>query len=81
MSCSRMEKENLPYVDGRLKASEQRVRRAAAKQWLEYEATEVAGYNDEVRIIVGHLASKSPEEVRRWRYMMEADDQAQREGE
>lgn len=33
----------------------------------------------EVRIIVGHLAGKTPDELRRWRYMIEADERAQRE--
>ncbi|WP_171117895.1 MULTISPECIES: hypothetical protein [unclassified Streptomyces] len=56
-----------------------RVREAAAEQWLQYEATELAGYDAEVRIIVGHLAGKSPEEIRRWRYMIEADEKARRE--
>ena len=56
-----------------------RVREAAAEQWLQYEATELSGYDSEVRIIVGHLAGKSPDEIRRWRYMIEADERAQRE--
>lgn len=58
-----------------------RIQEAAAKQWLQYEATELAGYDAEVRIIVGHLAGKSPEEIRRWRYMIEADERAQRDSE
>jgi len=59
----------------------ERVRAAAAKQWLRYEATELAGYNEEVRIIVARLAAKSVGEARRWRMMIEADDLAQREGD
>lgn len=55
------------------------VQEAVAKQWLQYEATELAGYNDEVRIIVAHLAGKSPEDLRRWRYMIEAEERARRE--
>lgn len=55
------------------------VQEAVARQWLQYEATELAGYGDEVRIIVGHLAGKSPEELRRWRYMIEAEERARRE--
>lgn len=54
---------------------------ATAEQWLQYEATELRGLPDDVRVIVGHLAGKSPDEVRRWRYMMEADERAQREGD
>lgn len=56
-----------------------RVQEATARQWLQYEATELAGYDAEVRIIVGHLAGKSPEDLRRWRYMIEAEERAQRE--
>jgi len=62
-----------------LRISERRVKEAAAQQWLEYEATELAGYDEEVRIIVGHLAGKSKAELRRWRAMIEADERAQRE--
>ncbi|MYU20755.1 hypothetical protein [Streptomyces sp. SID8352] len=55
------------------------VQEAAAKQWLQYEATELAGYDEEVRIIVGHLAGKSKAELMRWRYMIEAEERAKRE--
>jgi hypothetical protein len=55
------------------------IKEAAAEQWLEYEATELAGYGNEVRIIVGHLAGMSPAELRRWRAMIEADERARRE--
>jgi N-acyl-D-aspartate/D-glutamate deacylase len=56
-----------------------RVQEAVAKQWLLYEATELAGYDAEVRIIVGHLAGKSKAELMRWRMMIEADERARRE--
>ncbi|MEU0393879.1 hypothetical protein ABZ208_14050 [Streptomyces sp. NPDC006208] len=62
-----------------LRKSERRVKEAAAQQWLEYEATELAGYDEEVRIIVGHLAGKSKAELRQWRAMIEAAERAQRE--
>ncbi|ARX81611.1 hypothetical protein SMD44_01009 [Streptomyces alboflavus] len=55
------------------------IKEAVAEQWLEYEATELAGYDEEVRIIVGHLAGKSKAEARRWRMMIEADERARRE--
>lgn len=48
------------------------VQRAAAAQYLQYEATELAGYDDEVRIIVAHLAGMPEGERRRWRRMIEA---------
>lgn len=55
------------------------IQAAAAKQWLKYEATELSGYDEEVRIIVGHLAGKSKAELLRWRMMIEADEKARRE--
>lgn len=64
-----------------LRISQRRVKAAAAEQWLEYEASELAGYNDEVRIIVGHLAGMPESELRRWRAMIEADERARRENE
>jgi hypothetical protein len=64
-----------------LRVSERRIKAAAAQQWLEYEAAELAGYNDEVRIIVGHLAGMPEAELRRWRAMIEADERARRENE
>lgn len=71
--------KQLKAIAAALRTSENRVKRAAAEQWLEYEATELAGYGDEVRIIVGHLAGMSEPELRRWRAMIEADEQARRE--
>lgn len=64
-----------------LRVSERRVQAAAAEQWLGYVATELAGYNDEVRIIVGHLAGMPESELRRWRAMIEADERARREND
>ncbi|MFF4644905.1 hypothetical protein [Streptomyces sp. NPDC001389] len=62
-----------------IRRSERRVKEAAAEQWLGYEATELAGYDEDVRIIVGHLAGKSKAELRQWRAMIEAAEQARRE--
>lgn len=61
--------------------SERRIKEAVAKQWLQYEATELAGYGDEMRIIVGHLAGYPESEKRRWRMMIEADERARREAD
>ncbi|MFE5368100.1 hypothetical protein [Streptomyces mirabilis] len=58
-----------------------RIQEAAAKQWLQYEATELSGYDADVRIIVGHLAGQSKAEVRQWLAMMEAAAQAKREAD
>lgn len=69
----------LAAIAAALRISERRVKEAAARQWLEYETTELAGYDEEVRIIVGYLAGKSKPELRRWRAMIEADERAQRE--
>lgn len=56
-----------------------RIQEAVAKQWLLYEATELSGYDEDTRIIVAHLAGQSPADKRRWRRMIEADEQARRE--
>jgi hypothetical protein len=56
-----------------------RIQEAAAKQWLQYEATELAGYGDEMRIIVAQLAGQPESEKRRWRMMIEAAERARRE--
>jgi hypothetical protein len=56
-----------------------RIQEATAEQWLLYEATELAGYDEEVRIIVGHLAGKPKSELMKWRYMIEAEERARRE--
>lgn len=55
------------------------VQRAAAIQFLEYQATELAGYDDDVRVIVAHLAGMNPREKRRWRAMIEASEQIEDE--
>ncbi|MYR83846.1 hypothetical protein GTY41_02510 [Streptomyces sp. SID685] len=73
--------KQLKALSNALGVSERRVKAAAAAQWLEYEATELAGYNDEVRIIVGHLAGMPEAELRRWRAMIEADERARREND
>lgn len=48
------------------------VQRAAAIQYLDYQATELSGYDDDVRVIVAHLAGMDPTQKRRWRAMIEA---------
>ena len=55
------------------------VKDAVARQWLQYEATELSGYDEDTRIIVAHLAGQSPADKRRWRRMIEADEQARHE--
>jgi hypothetical protein len=57
----------------------ERIQEATAKQWLMYEATELAGYDEDTRIIVAHLSGQSPADKRRWRRMIEAEEQARRE--
>ena len=58
-----------------------RVREAAAEQWLRYEATELSGYGDAVRIIVSHLVGMPETEKRKWQAMIEAAERARREFE
>jgi len=55
------------------------VQRAVARQWLKWEAKELSGYDEEVRIIVGYLSGRPKSEQLRWRLMMEADEKARRE--
>lgn len=55
------------------------IQEAVASQWLQYEATELAGYGNEVRIIVGHLAGMPETEKRKWLAMIEAAERARRE--
>ena len=55
------------------------VQAATARQWLMFEATELSGYDEDTRIIVAHLAGQSPADKRRWRRMIEAEEQARRE--
>ncbi|MEV6547907.1 hypothetical protein AB0M57_04260 [Streptomyces sp. NPDC051597] len=57
------------------------VKRAAAIQYLDYEATELAGYDEDTRVIVAHLAGMGKNERRRWKKMMEADELAKRDDE
>ena len=55
------------------------VQRAAARQFLDYQATELAGYDEDVRVIVAHLAGMEPAERKRWLAMIEASERAARE--
>lgn len=57
------------------------VQRAAAIQYLDYQATELSGYDDDVRVIVAHLAGMGATEKRRWRAMIEAAEQADLDAE
>lgn len=54
------------------------VQRAAAIQYLDYQATELAGYDEDIRVIVAHLAGMGKSERRRWQAMIEADERAKR---
>lgn len=56
------------------------VTRAAAVQYLAYRATELAGYDEDIRVIVAHLAGMEKSERRRWQAMIEADERTKREG-
>ncbi|MGW2594841.1 hypothetical protein ACWCXC_31875 [Streptomyces sp. NPDC001515] len=54
------------------------VQRAAAVQYLDYQATELSGYDEDIRVIVAHLAGMEKGERRRWQAMIEADERAKR---
>lgn len=55
------------------------VKRAAARQYLAYEDTELGGYDDSTQVIVAHLAGMDEAERLRWRRLIEADERARRE--
>ncbi|WP_381800983.1 hypothetical protein [Streptomyces niveus] len=55
------------------------IKRAAAIQYLDYQATELAGYDEDIRVIVAHLAGMEKRERRRWQAMIEADERAKRD--
>lgn len=57
------------------------VQRAAAVQYLDYQATELSGYEEEVRVIVAHLAGMEKAERRKWLAMMEASEKAERDND
>lgn len=57
------------------------VTRAAAIQYLNYQATELAGYDEDIRVIVAHLAGMEKVERRRWQAMIEADERVKRDTE
>lgn len=59
--------------------SELRIKEAAAEQWLDYRATELAGYGGTARIILGHVGAMTEQERRRWLAMIEADERSRRE--
>ncbi|MGW0821776.1 hypothetical protein [Streptomyces sp. NPDC002845] len=57
------------------------VARAAARQYMNFDSTELSGYGDDVRVIVAHLAGMETDDQRRWRAMIEADERAKAQGE
>jgi hypothetical protein len=65
-------------IGAALGKSERRIKEAVAEQWLDYRATELAGYGGTVRIILGHLGGMSEQEQKRWLAMIEADERARR---
>lgn len=69
----------LRAIAAALGKSEQRVVAAAAEQWLDYRATELAGYGGTARIILGHLGGMPEQEQKRWLAMIEADERVRRE--
>jgi len=54
-----------------LRQPESVVKAAAAAQWMDYVATGLSGYGDDVRIIVAHLGDLPEEEVARIRRLVE----------
>lgn len=73
------DREQVPGIAAGLGLHVQVVKRAAARQYLDYEGRELTSFSDDVRIIVSHLADMSDEDARRWRAMIEADERARRQ--
>jgi hypothetical protein len=71
--------ERLRAIAASLRKPPAVVQRAAAVQYLDYRATELAGYSEDIRLVVAHLAGMSRSELRRWRAMLEADERAKHE--
>lgn len=67
----------LRAIAAALSRPESLIQRAAAIQFLDYQATELSGYDDDVRVIVAHLAGMPPGEKRKWRAMMEAAERVE----
>lgn len=57
------------------------VHHASAVQYMDYQATELSGYDEDTRVIVAHLAGMAKAERRRWRAMIEAADRSHREAD
>jgi hypothetical protein len=72
------EEDLLAYAAG-LRKPLRVVQRAVARQYLNFEPTELSGYGDDVMVIVAHLAGMGPDDRRRWRAMIEADERARAE--
>ncbi|MFJ9889845.1 hypothetical protein ACIQRW_28875 [Streptomyces sp. NPDC091287] len=75
-AATTLKKENVPGIAAGLNMPLQMVKAAAARQFLDYEARELGGFSDDVRVVVSHLAGMPPENARRWRAMIEADERA-----
>ncbi|WP_406420862.1 hypothetical protein [Streptomyces sp. NBC_00842] len=71
--------ERLAGIAAGLERPLELVKRAAARQFLEYEGRELTGFSDDVRVIVAHLAGMSTDDARRWRAMIEADERARQQ--
>nr|BEK68789.1 hypothetical protein KPHV_60160 [Kitasatospora purpeofusca] len=55
------------------------VKEAAASQWLAWESVELSGYDDDMRHIIIRTAAMDPYERRRWRAMLDAAVEADRD--
>lgn len=73
--------ERLEGIAAGLAVPSRIVKEAAAVQFLQYEAKELAGYGDDVKVVVAYLAGMSESDVRRWRAQIEADERARRDEE
>lgn len=82
---SKMARDQLPkaptatelrYMARALRQPFRIVQEATARQYLEWEAQELSGYDDDMRHIIVRAAALGPRERRRLRAMLEAADEA-----
>lgn len=69
----------LRYMATALRKPLRYIQEAAAQQYLEWEAQELSGYDDDMRHIIVRAAAMTPRDRRRLRAMLEAADAADEE--
>lgn len=63
---------DLDAIARALRKPPQVIKEAAARQWLDYQALHLSGYDDDMRRILVTLEGMDPQQRREWRAMLEA---------